>query len=209
VFVVLVAGLITTGALALHMASRPGVYWSQVNVLFLAPQSAKYPNGLQITSDSLITTAGVIGKMVGSSQSGPQVVSDAVTLVSEGAKHGYSVRLPDDGGQWAHNFDQPLLDVQAVGTSVGEVNSTLDTVLGEIQGDLSKMQRSDNVAKVNLVRTRLSPSIPPTYYQAGSHMRAAAASLVLGSGITVAAASLVGRRAARLNYVHSLPVATA
>lgn len=164
---------------------------------FLAPTSSSFPNSLLVSSQSLTITAGAVGKVVGSKPSGAHVVSASVTLVGEGIRHGYSVVLPNSGGQWASNFDQSLLDVQAVGTTAAEVNATMKMVLGRISDALAALQAQWHVSSVNLIRTQLSPSSPQLYYQAGSRIRSFAATLLLGLGVTVAATAAVGRRIRR------------
>jgi hypothetical protein len=190
----MLVGLLISVAAGLYLAKRPGVYWSEVTVVLIAPKSAANPNGLSVSSESLIDTAGVLAKMVGSSPPGPAVVSDSVTLVGEGVRHGYGVRLPNSGGQFATNFDRAALDVQAAGTTVAEVSGTLNRVLNTISDDLDRLQSDAGVAKVNLIRTQLSPQTAPIYYQTGSKTRALAITLVLGGGLSWSLAWFIGRR---------------
>lgn len=192
--VIMLVGLLISAVVGLYEAKRPGVYWSEVTVVLIAPKSAANPNGLTVDSESLIDTAGVLAKMVGSDPPGPAVVSDSVTLVGEGVRHGYGVRLPNSGGQFATNFDRAALDVQAAGTTVAEVSNTLNTVLKRITDDLTRLQSDAGVATVNLIRTQLSPQTAPIYYQTGSKTRALAITLVLGGGLSWSLAWFVGRR---------------
>ena len=196
-WLILLIGLLVSGAVGYRLARRPGVYWSQVTMVLVAPKSAANPNGLSVNSDSLISTAGVIAKMVGSSPHEPTVVSDSVTLVGEGIRHGYGVRLPNSGGQFATNFDRAALDVQAAGTTVVEVSATITRVLGEIRDDLARLQSDAGVATVNLIRLEQSPPTLPIYYQTGSKTRAMATTLVLGTGLSGWLAWLIGRRGQR------------
>lgn len=195
-WVILLVGLLISGAVGWQLAHRPGVYWSQVTIVLVAPKSAANPNGLSVSSESLISTAGVIAKMVGSSPREPAVVSDSVTLVGEGIRHGYGVRLPNSGGQFATNFDRAALDVQAAGTTVAEVGATISRVLGQIREDLDRLQRDAGVAAVNLIRIQQSPPTLPIYYQTGSKTRALATTLVLGAGLSGWLAWLVRQRQA-------------
>jgi hypothetical protein len=193
-WLILLIGLLVSGAVGYRLARRPGVYWSQVTMVLVAPKSTANPNGLSVNSESLISTAGVIAKMVGASPSEPAVVSDSVTLVGEGIRHGYGVRLPNSGGQFATNFDRAALDVQAAGTTVAEVSATITRVLAEIRDDLDRLQSDAGVATVNLIRLEQSPPTLPIYYQTGSKTRAMATTLVLGTGLSGWLAWLVGRR---------------
>src|SRR5262249_50377187 len=126
------AGAAATMLAALWVMGLPGVYHAQVDVVFMWPQGSQQANTFQYGSQSLINTAGVVGAIGGGSASGAAPVSDTVTLVGEGITHGYSVRLPNAGGQWAINFTSPMLDVQASGSSPAEVQRTLATVIARI-----------------------------------------------------------------------------
>lgn len=180
-----------------------GVYFSRVNVVFLLPQSGSHPNVLQANNSGLITLAGAVGKTVSDPATSVQVVSDSVTLPGEGITHGYAVRLPNSGGQWAANFDQPVLDIQAVGTTIDEVSTTVNTVVARIRAELSSMQSAAHVNKFNLVTTRLSPPAPPLYLITGSKIRGLAITLLLGSGLTAAATLSVARAVRRRRLLGS------
>src|SRR6266536_3608783 len=96
-------GLLVTLGFGYRVADKPGVYWAQVDVLFLPPVNGLYPNTLLNNSGGLITLAGVVGKMVDPDSTSARVVSPTVRLVNQGIRHGDSVTLPNDGGQWADN----------------------------------------------------------------------------------------------------------
>lgn len=194
---VLVAGLLGTMITAAFLVRRPGVYYSRVSVLFLAPASTRYPNRLLTGSDSLITTAGVVGKMVAAGETNLPVVSDAVTLPSEGVRHGFSVKLPNDGGQWADNFDKAQLDVQAVAGTNVEVAALLGRVIGEINTDLARLQDEAGTLTKNRITTRITPPQPPVYFNTGSKIRTLAGIFLLGIGLSVALASGARRFAVR------------
>jgi hypothetical protein len=174
-----VLGLLVTVVLADSVAHRAGVYWSQVDVVFQAPESTLFPNTLLVESEALITTAGVVAKTVDPS-SGARVVSDSVTLVGEGIRNGWSVHLPDTGGQWATNFSRPVLDVQAVSDSPARVSATISTLESRIDNVLARLQDDQNVAAVNRITASPNPPTPPMYYQSGSRTRALAATVLIG-----------------------------
>jgi hypothetical protein len=193
VWLIVLIGIIATGALTYRTARAPGVFWGQVNVVFVAPVSTLFPNSILTGSESLTITAGVVAKLVGSSVDGGHVASDSVTLYGEGIRHGYSVALPNSGGQYANNFDQPLLDVQAVGADAYEVISTMNRVVADIQATLAQVQKTANSDPSSFIRASPNPSTPQLYYVAGSRIRAVAASVILGLGITVTLAMAVSR----------------
>jgi hypothetical protein len=175
--------LVGTLAVAWHIYRLPGSYSSEVKVVFLAPKSTVNPNALAISSDSIVTTAGAVARIVD-----PDVepaVSESVTLAGEGIRHGYSVRLPNSGGQWATNFDKPQLDVQAVGSSAAEVNATMARVLDRIRRTLDRLQTEQHVAQHNMITLSQSPPTVPMYYDHGSRLRAVGATMLLGAGLAL------------------------
>jgi hypothetical protein len=195
--VVFLIGFLATAAAGVHFSRTQVAYWSAVQVRFLAPYSTTNPNTLQVTTDSLVTLAGMVGRLVTDGDTNAQVVSDNVTLAGQGVRHGYSVRLPNDGGQWATNFDQPLLNVQAIGSTPQEVTRTVTSVVAHIQQKLSTVQRAQHVDGFNIVTTQVIPQNPPTYLASGDRSRAVLATLLLGIGITWAATRMMILRARR------------
>ena len=193
VALVVLLGVALSAVFSYRVADKPGVYWSDVKVSFLAPRSAANPNTLVTGTGSLITVAGMVGKMVDPRTSTARVVSPEVTLVNRGIRRGYAVTLPNDGGQWANNYDKALLDVQAVDPSAAEVSTTMQRLLRGIDADLASLQQRANVEQVNRIHTGLSPNQPPIYYATGSRVRAITATLLLGLALTAATAVLLLR----------------
>jgi len=194
-YAVLVAliGILVTGVFGYRVQHKLGVYWAQVNVLFVPPVSGVYPNALANTPGALINVAGVVGKVVDPGASGPRVVSPDVTLANQGIRHGYAVTLPNSGGQWADNFTKALLDVQAVGSSGDEVTRTVDGLIGKINATLQSLQDSANVDSRNRIHTALNPSRVQIYYDAGRRTRAVAVTVGLSLVLTVVAATFALR----------------
>jgi hypothetical protein len=194
VALVVAIGLLITGAGAYVVHSKPGVYWSDVKVVFHVPRSAANPNVLLTTTTGLITLAGTVSRLVDPNAPSTHVVSPTVTLPNQGIRQGFLVSIPNDGGQWANNFDQPLLDVQAVGPTYDGVVATMQSLLRQINTQLVTLQDQGGVLPVNRVETQLSPSQPQIFYLTGSRVRATAATLLLGVSLTVAGALMVRRR---------------
>lgn len=180
-------GLVLTGIFAVQAARAPGVYFAQVYVVFLPPNGAS-ANALAgvDTDNNLIHMAGIVGRVI-SQGPGAQPVSDGVTILGEGLTSGYSVRQPNDGGQWVVNFDKPELDVQVAGRSPRQVSETLSQVLARIDSELQGLQVAAGTAPDNMIQTRLSPPIPYVYVVRGSRVRAGLFSLLLGLGLTISA----------------------
>ena len=191
---VAILGIVCTLVAAKAATSRPGVYFSEVKVVFLAPNNALYPNSLVAINASVIMTAGLVSVLAdpGRPQS-PRVTDPSISIVNEGIRDGYRIQLPNDGGQWSDNYDQSVLDVQAVGPTANSVVTRMQSLLARIDASLTKIQDDQQVAAVNRIRTSVVPAQLPIFYQTGSKIRALAATLILGFGFTAAAVFWTGR----------------
>lgn len=182
---VLLAGVLATVIGGVVVLRHEGVYWSQVDVVFLAPQSARYPNKLTTSTNDLISLAGIVERIISQSEDA-RTASSATTLVGQGIYDGYSIRLPDSGGQWAHNFERQVLDVQVAGPSAADVRARQDEVLELIDSTLVELQDQAGVAGSNRVTAQKASEIPNIYYRPGEPRRALAMTAVLGTGVTLA-----------------------
>ena len=190
-------GTVLTLVAAFAVQHAPGVYYQQVNVVFMWPQPPQNKeNTFQYGSNTLIKTAGVVARAV-SGREGATTVSETATLAGQGIRHGWSVRLPNSGGQWAYDFEQPVLSVEAVGTTPAEVIATTSKAVTRIDAELSSLQREEKVPGWLMIRTRLSPPTPLMQYSQGSRTRALLVTLIVGSALTLTAVRLVDRRLRR------------
>lgn len=185
---VVVAGLALVAAAIVAISTRPGVYSTQADVLFLAPKSAKNPNPIEAGSESLIATAGMVARIVAEGKDNPATASSGVTLTGEGVRQGVSIRLPNSGGQWANNFDRPALDIQVAGPSEAWVRTTLNRQIGRIDRTLYELQKDDGIPAESFITTSSSPHLAQVVYSNGRPTRAMAAILVLGLTLTAFAA---------------------
>jgi len=190
---VTLVGLVVTAALLAWVDRRPGVYYSQVDVLFTAPQSVEYPNKLSVTSQNLITTAGVVARAMGVEGSAGARASGPVTLTGRGVVDGETVTLPDAGGQWAHNFDRQVLDVEVAGPSEADVRSRQAALVARISRTAQEVQDSQGVAPENRITVEPSAPVPSLVYERGNPHRAMGMIVVLGAAATATALSAVER----------------
>lgn len=191
---VVLAGLLVTMALVWATYMHPnGSYYSKVTVALLPPQTVLRPNSFTSTSGSLIMTAGLLARMNDTQLLDLEPVSPDVTLVDLGVKHGTSVKLPDYGGQWANNFSRPVLIVEAVGSTEGEVNDRMDSAVSKIQQTLVTMETEANVQPVDKIRLELTPPSPEVRYLTGKRKFAALASVGLGLIGTIGSVVLLDR----------------
>lgn len=190
------AGAVLTAAALIMVWSHQGVYSSQANVVFLAPSTAQKPNALVSTSTGLISMAGYVEQIVNAGVEKPATASN-VTLLGRGVRDGYSIELPDAGGQWSHNFEQALLNVQVTGPTEDVVRARLDRLVRSIRTTTQDLQTSAHVSAKRIIRTDVTPTTPRVIHASGSRMRALGATLLLGVGLTIGTVVSVDRLAVR------------
>ncbi|GAA2217953.1 hypothetical protein GCM10010413_03100 [Promicromonospora sukumoe] len=194
---VLLAGAVASLGLVYTTTLDDGVYWSRTQVVFLAPASKAYPNALRTTSEDLIITAGVVAKAVSGPAAVTKYASPDATLVGEGIRDGWSVRLPDTGGQWAPNFAQQVLYVEVVGATAEQVGARQEEIIDQIEHELDRLQRDAGVAPVNDITVTVAPESTVVHQVGGSSMRAAGMAGLLGASATFTLIAVLETRARR------------
>jgi hypothetical protein len=186
-------GLLLTGIALIAVTQAQPAYLAQVRVVLLPPVTAQ-PNGLTDSGASLISLTGVVALAVEGADAGADAVSDSVTLTGEGQSEGYTVRQPNAGGQWQYRFDEPVLDVQAVGPTAESARQQLDTALQRVDAALTDIQDGETVPAGSRVRTVLNPLVPQVKEVSGSASRALVATGATGLLITVSVLGYLGPR---------------
>lgn len=189
-YVVLV-GLICTAAAAAFVIATPGVYFARTEVVFLAETGPDNPNTLLTTSSDIIIFASVVANIINGTDPPPKSSSPDATIVGRGVRDGYSVALPDMGGQWVPSFGRQVLDVQVVGSSYEEVEDRTRDLVRQIGEVLAKLQDQAAVDSANRIVTQPLPEEPAIAYLQGQPKRAVAATLALGTTLTVMAVVLL------------------
>lgn len=182
---VLLAGAVATLGVVYLTTLDDGVFWSRTQVVFLAPPSTAYPNALRTTSEDLIITAGVVAKAVTGPDEVTKYASPDATLVGEGVRDGWSVRLPDTGGQWATHFAEQVLYVEVVGATADEVGARQDVIIAQIAEELDRLQREAGVAPVNDITVTVAPESTVVHHVQGSRPRSAGMAGLLGACATL------------------------
>jgi O-antigen ligase len=177
---VAVAGLVLTGFAVSHVLQLPGVYWTQTDVVLLAPKSARFPNTISGTSAGIVGAAGLIAVDVSHQVDRIATASAAAHLPGMGVRHGESVYVPDTGGQWSHNFDRPVISVETVGPDRAAVESRSAELINEISRDLARRQGGDGTYPRVWITAAPAPDRLQTMYLTGELKRAAAVTLLLG-----------------------------
>ena len=205
---VVVLGLALLAGTLHVVASRPGVYWTQVDVVILAPKSTRYPNVIEQTSASLIAMAGLVEREVNQGVHAPATASASVTLAGEGVRDGHTITMPNSGGQWAADFSRPVIDVQVVGPTEAEVRRQLADLVSRVEQTLEDRQDADGIPPVSRITASSSPTAAAVLHLDGSRKKAMAATLLLGAALICVAAvvvdRLLGARRRRRGTVHTL-----
>ena len=188
-----VVGMLLTAAGLYWTSTVSGVYYQQVRVVFLPPAAPNSPNRYQHMSGSVILTADRVARELGLDPRSPQPVSPLVTIVDQGIRRGSIVRLPNTGGQWAYNYEDPVLDVQVAGATPAEVTATSREIVHRIRQRMLTDQVAAGVPSALRIETTLSPPAAPILYARGSSGRAAGAVLVIGLMCTVIGIVLADR----------------
>jgi hypothetical protein len=182
------------GLVASHVAiTTPGAYWSRAEVTFLAPTSAVNPNALRTTSSDLIIVAGVVAKRINGNLVWNQMADPATTIVGQGVLDGWSVHLPDYGGQWSRVYSRQVLDVQVSGPTADLVRERQAAIIARIDAELAGLQAS--VVASDRITTTVIPAAPSVYYLHGSRTRALAMIWVLCGAGVLAAVQILEQRA--------------
>ncbi|ERG64557.1 hypothetical protein L332_08865 [Agrococcus pavilionensis RW1] len=183
--IVIIGALVTTGT-GLAAATADGVYFTRTELMFLAPTSTANPNALRTQSEDLIITAGLVAKRVTGPDAPTKFASPDVTLVGLGMREGWSLRVPDIGGQWASNFATQRLFLDVVAPSEQAVQQQQRAIIDEVTHELDALQREWGVDPVNTVSVIAAPESTVIHYVDGNRSRALAMTALLGLGATVA-----------------------
>jgi hypothetical protein len=204
---VVLAGLLVTLLVCASETRAHGVFWTQVDVVFLIPPSTHAPNTLEASSSSLISTAGIVAIRVNQGKRATPLSSANVSLVGEGIFDGRSVQLPNTGGQWADNFSRPVLDVQVTGATYAAVKAELAATLADIQSELDRLQIAAGADQFNRITTQSAPTTPEILVIPPQRRRAVAATLAVGTLLTLVGAVTVDGVLRRRSAARRQPVA--
>ena len=203
--------MVSTAALCVFLLLSSGVYWARSQVIFLGPPVPTKPNKLDSSSAGLIATAGLIEREMNARRSRIPATSSDVLLIDQGIYDGEQVKLPNNGGQWSTNFNEPVLDIQASGKDSAVVQARMNNMIAEVETILARMQDDAGVRSSERISTTLAPPNVQVNFARGNRTRAAAIAALLGICLSVAAAvgvEAVGRRIRgwRFSRRVSLPV---
>lgn len=181
---VIVVGAVLTVAALVVVVQRPGVYWTQMELVLVAPAEPYYPNTVADAPHSLAPLAGLLV----SDWNGPRppllTSSSTTSLFGLGTRDGVQVRLPNQGSQFQPLFTAPSVDVQVVGRSAEEVTARAEEARTRVEALLDRRQALAGVAERNRVRALSSPAALDVQHITGSRTRALAATGLAGAAGT-------------------------
>lgn len=192
-YVVLVV-LVLTGLATVAAGRVEGVYSTQLDIVFVASGKT---NALQISADSLVQFAAVIERRF-NGNSEAVALAGGTTLYGQGVRSGSSVTLPNSGGQWQTNFNQPALSIEVVDSTPERVRAVASDLSARIRSLTLSEQVERGVSAVNRVTTLESPATPAVTYIEGKLSRAKIGIIALGVGIALWAAVMIDRLLTRL-----------
>jgi hypothetical protein len=195
--VVLLGALCTAGA-GLMAISDDGVYFTRTELAFLAPTSTLYPNALRTQSEDIIDTAGVVAKRVMGPGKVTKFAAPDVTLVGRGVRDGWSIGLPDTGGQWASNYATQMLVLDVVGPTRESVEARQAELVRQVQRELLRLQEDAAVAPVNRITVLPAPESTVIFHVGGNRPRALAMTAFLGMAVTLTIVLAAERRRRRI-----------
>lgn len=193
---IVVLGLACIAGVAYTLDRTPGVYFAQVDVLFLADESQAGANPLQNQEDSVIHFASVVQQSVSDGAVQTRLSSPSATLQGSGIREGYVARLSDAGGQWESSFNRAVIEIEVVDSSPAEVRRVVDEVVGRITAETERIQQEAGVDPSTWVTADVETDDVSIGYMGstrGSRLRGLAAVGLVGGAATVLTAVLVDR----------------
>lgn len=201
-YVVVLGAVLSVGALSVT-TGQPGVYYTQFNLVLLAPTEQYYPNKMEDPRHALAPLAGVIATDWNDTHPPLFTASGDTTLFGEGLRQGVQVRVPNQGSQWEPAYLTPNISVQVVDSAPETVAANAARITSELNTLLLSRQEAMGVRPTMRVTMLAAPEVPSVDYISGSRTRAALATGVVGAILTVIAVYwlerlLIRRRRPRL-----------
>lgn len=204
----LAAGLLLGLAALGAIRSAEPVFWTEADVTFLAPERepAYWISGG--SAMTLVEFADMVKRRVTKDVPAVDLSLTNGTLYGAGVQKGFSITLPNKGGQWNKTFTQPVLKVQVVDSSAENVNKVLDSILDRINDATIGLQAEESV-RGDFISTQTTPSKSEVVFGGGTPVTRLKGAVVLEtlclaatSVATVYVDGLLLRRRARRRAKH-------
>ena len=140
---IMVLGAAITMVVAYAATHQAGIYWTQFNVVLLAPSDQNYSNRVEDPRYSLAPMAGVVAAKWNGTTRSPITASGATTMFGLGRMSGTQVRIPNQGNQWRPGYFSPNIDVQVAGPDPTSVlDESKRVVADSIRSSVKSRMRS-------------------------------------------------------------------
>lgn len=194
---VVLVGALITAALGLLAIREPGVYFTRMQIVFLAP-STWYRNVLQTTPEAVMVTASAVAKrVVGADDVIKYGSLDATIVGTTSMREGVWVRAEDQGGQWAPDFRTPIIVADVVAPSAARVREIQYETIQRIQLELDQLQTELQPKAKDLIAMQVAPDATIIYHVRGDRIRALGMTAVLGGFTTLTVVWILERRRGR------------
>lgn len=203
-WLVLMIGIMLTAAGAVAALQATGVYTARTTITLLSPAGwAVGGNTLTDSATTLVGFARIIEETVNDGGGGQLFAAPDTLLYGAGIRQGELVYVPNSGGQWAPNFNRPVLVIDVVGTTPEYVVERVDALTVEIADAIDARQDEFRVVDDQRITWQANPRTPEISYAGPNRVRMLGGIAALGVGTTLAAALavelLLRRRRTRLS----------
>lgn len=189
---VILVGLLLTGGWAAVALQTTGVYTARTTITLMAPAAwAVAGNSLTDPATTVVGFARVVEKTIRESPTGQLFASADTPLYGSGIREGELVYLPNAGGQWAPNYNRPVLIIDVVGTTSERVAERVDALTAEVAAVIEERQDAFGVAEDQRIRWQADPETPEVAYVGNNRTRMLGGIVALGCAMSAAAAVAV------------------
>jgi hypothetical protein len=193
-------GVLLAAVAFVGMQRGGGAFAVETNVVFVAPGNQGIGDVNDGNQPSLVGFAAVIERKIHDGRESDRVGENA-SLYGAGVDRGIQVLLVNSGSQWTTSFAKPVLSIRVVGPTREWVLSHLEGTITEIRTLAAREQGTVGVASTAEISTERVPEVAEAHYigsTRGTQLRALAALLLVGFGLSSATAvaldrSLAGR----------------
>lgn len=192
---VLIVVLTLTGLLYVMLARSGSAFFSEAQVVFVAPGNVALAPFNDQRRETLVSFAAAIESELNNGRPTHRLAENA-PLFGAGIRQGYQVLLPNAGGQWQYSFPDPVLTIRVVGPTPHWVTSTTSSLLTRIGDLVADRQQSSGVQNIDAIHTAQVPTeIAVTYVgtSPGARVRALVSLLLAGLGVSAYLAVMVDR----------------
>lgn len=184
-------GVVASVAFAVLATTPRPLFWTQTDVLFVAPGAS----GSGVFDDSTRDGLTAFVSMVERDVNGGTVTrlsSPTATIYGAGIRTGYSVVLPNLGNQWQNSFARPVLSLQVVDEDPEEVQRVRAEALQRIYDSADRLQADVGVDPDSYITVEpVTPDPVISYVGTSGAGRMRALAVLTGLGVAVTAVVVV------------------